>query len=45
MDETDRQFPAVALLVHDDEVVWADNAGATIEGHAGSRVARRSAGS
>ena len=34
MDESDRQFPAVAFLVHDDEVVGADNARASIEGHA-----------
>ena len=33
MDETDSQFPAVALLVHDDEVVGAEIASAAIEGH------------
>jgi len=35
----DRQFPPIALLVHDDKVVGTDIAGASIEGRAAPKLA------
>ena len=40
MDEPDSQFPAIAFLVHNDEVVGANVARASIESHALGAVCR-----